>query len=216
MSNSKPDSFYRLVLLRHGQSVGNAEQRFQGQADFPLSETGRAQARALGERWKAEGRVFDQVIASPLLRARQTAEIIVEQITGSVELDPDWMEWDNGQYAGLTNKEIEAVGRPPFVTPYTPMGQTGESRWELYLRAGQGIQKLLQRPPGRYLVVAHGGVLGMALYGILGMSLHANSQGPRFHFQNTAFATLEYDAAIHRWHVWGFNDHAHWKFTDEE
>lgn len=46
---------FQITLLRHGESVGNAELRWQGQSDFPLNDTGRAQARALAERWKAEG-----------------------------------------------------------------------------------------------------------------------------------------------------------------
>jgi len=61
---------YHIVFLRHGESVGNAEDRFQGQADFPLTDKGRAQAKALAERWLVEGVTFDRCISSPLLRAR--------------------------------------------------------------------------------------------------------------------------------------------------
>ena len=57
---------YHFVFVRHGESVGNAEARWQGQSDYPLTETGRAQARALGERWKAEGAKFDLIIAARL------------------------------------------------------------------------------------------------------------------------------------------------------
>ncbi len=46
---------YQFVLLRHGESIGNAQSRWQGQSDYPLTEKGRAQAAALGERWKSEG-----------------------------------------------------------------------------------------------------------------------------------------------------------------
>ncbi len=69
---------YQITFLRHGESVGNAEERFQGHADFPLTEKGLAQARALNARWQKLGLTFDQVFSSPLLRARQTAEIIAE------------------------------------------------------------------------------------------------------------------------------------------
>ena len=65
---------YHITFLRHGESVGNAEDRFQGQADFPLTEKGRLQAQALARRWQDEGVSFDHCIASPLVRARQTAE----------------------------------------------------------------------------------------------------------------------------------------------
>jgi broad specificity phosphatase PhoE len=219
LSNSKlaEPSRYHIVFLRHGESVGNAEDRFQGQYDFPLTETGQAQVRALAERWRAEGVAFDLAVSSPLMRARQTAEAITDALDIPLEFDPLWMEWNNGVMAGLTTEEAnDRDAWPPFVHPYLPIGQTGESRWELYLRAGQGLQKLINHPPGRYLVVAHGGVLNMVLYAILGVALQANFQGPSFRFHNSAFATCVYNPAIHRWYVWGLNDHAHWQFTDEE
>ena len=52
---------YNIVFLRHGESVGNAEDRFQGQADFPLTEKGRDQAKVRAERWLAEGVTFDKM-----------------------------------------------------------------------------------------------------------------------------------------------------------
>ena len=115
----------------------------------------------------------------------------------------------------MTLKEIEEIGKPEFMTPYAPMGDLGESRWELYLRAGQAIQNILNRPPGHYLVVAHGGVLGMAMHCILGMHVQANGQGPRFYFNNTAFAKIIYDSSIHRWQIRSFNDHAHLDSTEK-
>ncbi len=210
-------STYHIVLLRHAESVGNAEGRFQGQSDPPLTETGLAQARALAARWEGEGARFDHVISSPLQRARQTAEIIAGALDTPLEFDPDWMEWHNGELAGLTHEEVHAHDAwPDLLSPYHHIGRTGESRWELYLRAGRAVQRLLDRPSGRYLVVAHGGVLNMALYGILGLTLQVNFQGISFRFRNSAFATLRYEADIHRWYVLGVNDHAHWRFPDED
>jgi len=85
-----------------------------------------------------------------------------------VEMDPDWMERDNGLLAGLRPDQVEERQlRPPFIHPYQRIGETGESQWELYLRAGRAVQGLLHRPPGRYLVVSHGGILNHALYAIL-------------------------------------------------
>jgi len=48
-------SFYHVTFLRHGESVGNAQERFQGHADYSLTGKGRAQARALADRWQVEG-----------------------------------------------------------------------------------------------------------------------------------------------------------------
>ena len=55
-------SVYHFTFLRHGESVGNAEDRFQGHADFPLTEKGCVQARALTSRWRIEGVTFDRCI----------------------------------------------------------------------------------------------------------------------------------------------------------
>ncbi len=87
MMENKPKPFF-ITLLRHGESVGNAESRWQGQADFPLTEKGRAQAYALAERWKKEEVTFDHVIASPLTRTKETAEIIASALNLKVEFDP--------------------------------------------------------------------------------------------------------------------------------
>ena len=208
-----PDTtVYHVTFLRHGESVGNAEDRFQGHADFSLTEKGRLQALALAARWQSEGVTFDACIASPLLRACQTAEIVTKKLNIPMELDPDWMEIDNGLIAGLTPEQAHQVSpRLDFMTPYTHFGKTGESRWEVYLRAGRAIQRLLDRPAGRYLVAAHGGVLNLALYSILGIPVQANEGGPRFMFHNTTFATFTYDPGRHTWRMLNFDDRRHWK-----
>ncbi len=191
---------YTITLLRHGESIGNAEGYIQGQQDFPLTECGRQQVQALADCWSGKGAVFDQVIASPLARARETAEIISESLKLPIEFDPDWMERNNGQLQGLSRAEAaEKFPRPAFIPPFQPIAETGESQWELYLRAGRAINTLLRRAPGRYLVVAHGGILNMALYAILGITPQANFQGPRFRFGNTSYAVAVYNPARHDW-----------------
>ena len=64
---------YGFVFLRHGESVGNAEERFQGQSDYPLTDMGRQQAQRLAERWVRDRIRLDLVITSPLGRAQETA-----------------------------------------------------------------------------------------------------------------------------------------------
>jgi broad specificity phosphatase PhoE len=217
MTDSLPsNSGYHIVLLRHGESVGNAQGYFQGQKDFPLTATGQAQAQALLTRWQDEGRTFDLIISSPLLRARQTAEIIAAGLDVPLELDALWLEIDNGHLAGLKQAEAqERYPRPAFIQPYQPIGETGESVWQLYLRAGQATDSLLRRTPGRYLVVSHGGILNYTLYAILGIAPQANFQGTHFRFQNAAFARLDYNPARHEWTVQAVNDRAHWTAPQE-
>jgi broad specificity phosphatase PhoE len=201
-----------LTLLRHGESVGNAERRWQGQADFPLSETGRAQARALAQRWKDQDERFDRIITSPLARAAETADILSQALDAPVEPEPLWMERNIDALSGLTTDEaLTHSTRPGFINPYHPIGGGGEGDWELYLRGGRAIHQLLQRPPGRYLVVSHGGILNQVMYAILGIVPHANDSGPRFRFGNTGFARLQYFPEHHRWAVDGLNDLSHWK-----
>jgi 2,3-bisphosphoglycerate-dependent phosphoglycerate mutase len=203
---------YHITFLRHGESVGNAEDRFQGHADFPLTERGRLQAQALAERWQGEEITFDQCIASPLLRARETAEIVCATLNVPLEFDPDWMEINNGLIAGLNHTEAERVApEPEFMTPYTHFGKIGESRWEVYLRAGRAIQRILDRAPGRYLVASHGGILNLALYAILGIPVQTDFSGPRFMFHNTTFTTFTYEPERHNWRMLHFDDRQHWK-----
>jgi broad specificity phosphatase PhoE len=211
MSSQILDSIYHITLLRHGESVGNADGYHQGQSEFDLTDKGREQTEALARRWQKDGVTFDQVIASPLARARQTAEIITQRLNLPLDFNSLWMEADIGKIAGLKATEAKEKYPPPdFSHPYQPLGLTGESWWELFMRGGQAVQDLLEFPPGKYLIISHGGILNMALYAILGIIPQANFYGPYFRFENTAFATLTYEPDRHKWRVWGVNDHLHW------
>ncbi len=205
---------YDLTFLRHGESEGNRQRVIQGQADYPLNATGRQQAAALGRRWLQEGRHFDGIIASPLSRASETAEIVATELGTEleIELDPVWMERDFGRMSGVQRTERYSGTRPSsFVDPYSPLGETGESILELFLRGGKALLALLARPPGSYLVVSHGGLLNMTLYAALGIAPQPDFQGPRFDFRNAAFAMLSYEPGVHRWHIMGLNDRTHWR-----
>jgi broad specificity phosphatase PhoE len=197
-----PSPFYTIVLLRHGESVGNVEGFHQGQVDYALTPRGEAQVKSLLRRWKREAVTFDCIISSPLKRASQTAELIAQALEVPFHRS-DRMERDVGL---LGIAPDEAAGAPPcFHDPISL--ETGESQWERYLRAGRAVQNLLKNPPGHYLVVSHGGILNLAFYAILGIAPQANFTGPRFRFANTAFATLTYRPDEHKWAVLGVNDH---------
>jgi len=200
---------YHFTFLRHGESVGNAQARWQGQSDYPLTERGRAQARALAERWQSEAMKFDLVIASPLGRAKETAEIIAAALNMKVEFDPIWLERDIGEMEGLTVEEVRQKPQPAYVTPYNSIGGNGEGDWELYLRAGKALHGLLRRPAGSYLVVSHGGMLNQLMHAIVGIAHQPDPSGVRFHFENTAFARVIYFPHRHRWAIDAVNDRAH-------
>jgi 2,3-bisphosphoglycerate-dependent phosphoglycerate mutase len=209
---------FDIIFLRHGESVGNAELRWQGQADFPLTDKGREQAQALAERWRAEKHKFDWIIASPLSRAFETAEIIGAALNVPVETDPVWAERNIGEVAGLTAKEVnQRFPNRKSTTPFSAIvGDEGEGDWELYLRAGKALHGLLRRKAGKYLVVSHGGLLNQLMYAVVGITPHANSSGPRFRFKNTGFAHVIYLPDSHRWQIDAVNDRAHWDGKDSD
>ncbi len=204
---------YYVTFVRHGESQGNEQNRFQGQADYPLTEKGRAQAHALAAYWKAEGVTFDRCITSPLLRARETAEILCAALACPLDVDPLWMEIDNGRLAGLREEEMQE-NLPNRLAMFTPLGETGESCFQLYLRAGQAIQAVLNRPPGRYLIVTHGGTLTMGMYVLLGISPAVYPCGPRLLFHNTTFAEFVYETKRHAWRLLRF-DRPHWSIKND-
>src|SRR5688572_83880 len=136
--------------MRHGESIGNAQARCHGQYDYELTEKGRAQARALADRRKSEGLKFDSIIASNLVRAKETAEIIASGLGAQVEYDAILLERHIGEMEGLTAEEVRKRPQPPYVTPYDFIGGGGEGDWALFLRAGQALQKLLRRSAGSY------------------------------------------------------------------
>lgn len=206
-SQNKP--VYHFVFLRHGESVGNAQSRWQGQSDYELTEKGRAQARALAARWKSEKVKFDLILASPLVRAKGTAEIIASVMEAPVELDPILLERHIGEIEGMTAEEVRKRPQPPYVTPYDPIGGEGEGDWALFLRAGQALYSLLRRPAGNYLIVSHGGLLNQLMHAIVGIAPHVDPSGIRFRFDNTAFARAIYYPHQHRWAIEALNDRAH-------
>jgi len=210
-------NIYYVTLLRHGESEGNAKGFHQGQTNFPLTSKGRDQAEALAQYWLQEKKSFDKIISSPLLRAFQTAEIIARHFDLPIEKNPLWMERDAGMVSGLHHTVAqEKFPQPIFVTPYDPFGINGESQWDVYVRAAKAVQDLLRRPPARYLIVSHGGLLDMFMYAILGIDIQANFCGPHFKLQNTAYLSLLYYSPTHSWIVEGVDNHPHWQEEEED
>ena len=87
-----------LLLVRHGETDWNADGRLQGHTDRPLSDFGRRQARQLAD--ELAGEDLEAIYASDLARARETAEIVGEQLGLPVVLEPDLREKDWGTWEG--------------------------------------------------------------------------------------------------------------------
>jgi broad specificity phosphatase PhoE len=163
-----------ILLARHGQSDWNAERRWQGHADRPLTEAGRAQARALAERL-AEIEL-DAIYSSDLRRARETAEMVAHTKGLEVQTDPELREVDVGSWSGLTR--LEAKER--FPDDYNrwldggPGWHDGETYEEMRTRILRAIGRIVeQHPDGRILVVSHGGPIRAVHASALGMDVHA-------------------------------------------
>ncbi len=205
MGNEK----YIFVLLRHGESEGNRKNIHQGQADFPLTARGREQAREVAGQWAQHGVAFDRIIASPLKRAAETARIIADVLgypQENIAYDAIWKERDKGELTG-----VPFGATPPSASPtslYHPVGETGESLWEVHQRATEAVRRLLAEPPGRYLVVSHGGIMNLVIHAILGIPPQPYPHTPSFRFPNTGYIALAYRPNIHRWHVLGLCNRA--------
>ena len=204
------EKLLHLILLRHGESIGNAQGILQGQSDYDLSVIGRQQAQRLAARWVAEKVNFDWIISSPLSRARETAEIISAALHSPIEYDTDWKERDFGTSSGqLLDEVIPDLLRDQLLDPSLPAGEHGESQWDFYRRAERVVSGILTRPPGRYLVVAHGGIINQALHALLGLPPQSGQSEARFILSNTGFATLSYDPSDQIWRLFRFNDKQH-------
>jgi len=105
MSVSPP----RIYLVRHGATEWSVSGQHTGRTDIPLTERGERNAHRLGERLR--GLTFVKVLTSPLQRARRTCELA--GFASSAEIDADLLEWDYGEYEGLTSAQIHAT-RPDW------------------------------------------------------------------------------------------------------
>jgi broad specificity phosphatase PhoE len=148
-----------IYVARHGQSTWNAEHRWAGHADPPLSETGRAQARAACQTLKDHR--FDAVGSSTLVRATETASIIASALD-LPRLAPmrHFDERFGGRISGMTSAEIEERW-PGLLDRWrsgVPVEIPGGEPWQAFVaRVLEGLERL-PAAPGRLLVVSHMGV----------------------------------------------------------
>lgn len=201
---------HQVTLLRHGESMGNRDGIIQGHGEFPLTTFGRSQILALAEHWRSQKRRFDLLIASPQARALQTAQILAVELDLSLEENPSWMERNAGDAEGRS-ADSRSVNQARWLdtSSFVPLFPNGESSVDLHIRALKGIENIVNRPPGSYLVVSHGGILNAAVRAILGMSPSGSHAAVVFHFDNAAYMDLTFSMATHTWHVVRSNTDIH-------
>lgn len=152
-----------LFIMRHGQSEADLVDRYEGRADFPLTDLGREQARLAGA-WFAQRFAVDRLIASTLKRAAETARIVAEALRLPVEYDEQLMEFNNGELAGLLRSEGKArfghlfVGRTELALHQS--FPSGETPAQFRARAEMVLSRLFDETAdgGRVLLVTHGGM----------------------------------------------------------
>ncbi len=190
-----------FLLMRHGQSQADLEGRFEGCADFPLTELGRRQAHLTADylifHWQPT-----LIFSSPLQRATQTAHAIADALGLEIIIDPDLREWSKGVLDGMLRSEALEKYPPPT----RPRGvddpiQDGESARQVYERAQRFWETLMARctPKERVLIISHGGLLNMLYRVFLKMPLTQD---------DVVFPTG--DTGMHLWELRAAQHIVHW------
>ncbi len=149
-----------IYIVRHGETLWNREKRFQGCADIELSDKGRELARVTAEGMKDIR--FGRIFSSPLVRAKETAEILRRDRDLPVETDDRLKEMSFGIYEGCILSEMPELQKF-FEDPRkykAPEG--GEEIDDLLARAAEFMKTVIEplaSEEERILIVAHGGVI---------------------------------------------------------
>jgi len=191
---------YRLVFMRHGRSLADDEQKHEGSYDSLLTEVGVNQAIEtalyLSKKYK-----FDCIITSPLKRAKQTAEIIQEKTRCSIDINPLFRERDNGILAGMKYEEAKKKYPLPKIDgPFRRFpGNTGENEFELNARALLALNSIIDKGPGSYLIVSHGGILNAVIKRIMDIPIGNKESGVVFRLGDNGFIEVEYREEKNLW-----------------
>lgn len=176
----------RLIVVRHGETTYNAEKRFTGQADVPLSPPGERQSLSLGQ-YLAIARI-DVIVSSDLQRTRATAQAIARHYGQPVEEDADLREiamgvWEGQAFDEIYEREAELVALwRTDPSTYAPQG--GETLIQLHAR----VVRVLERWQTRYsdstvVWVTHGGFIGVLVCHLLDIDIKRRRQ---FHYDNAS------------------------------
>jgi probable phosphoglycerate mutase len=166
-----------LLLVRHGETPWNREGRYQGRTDIPLSETGQAQVRALGDRLRTVP--IQAAYASPLSRAKHTAEAILAGRSLPLTLDPGLVEISHGEWEGQLASDVEMSHAEMFGIWRTrpgrtsPAGPGAETLGDVEARAWPVLERVCEQlgPDDTALIAAHDAVNRVLICRVLGLPL---------------------------------------------
>ena len=164
-----------VYLIRHGQTEWNAEGRWQGQLDVPLSAEGRSQAHALAQHLAGQG--IEAVYASDLMRAAETGRILAEAARAPLYLDSRLRELNLGVFQGLTHAEIreryandERQMQASYMDHTVPRGESRRAMQKRMIEAWREIVARMDSQPAA--IVSHGGSIRILLLGLLNPAEH--------------------------------------------
>lgn len=200
-----------FVFLRHGESEGVRNHTLQGHMDLPLTDHGRDQIRQLARYWLSTGQSFEKIITSPLKRAQETGDIIASSLhILNVSRDDIWQERNFGKGEG---KDLHLISEwyksKMMYSPFEPIFENGDSEWELHLRAGKAIEKLIAFPTGSYLIVSHGNFLNAIMHVIIGILPTSGSNPVEMSLVPGGFARFMFNKDSGSWSLMSFNDSSH-------
>jgi probable phosphoglycerate mutase len=198
-----------LILIRHGETVWNAQDRFQGQQDSPLTPLGLAQATAVAAHLRSH--LPDLLYASDLGRTLQTATPIAIATGLELHPEPGLREINLGVLEGLTGEEARArypeqlaayfARKPDFVV------DRGESLNQLTTRLLTTVERLVAQHPGkRIAAVSHGASITALLRHLLGIPPETPS---RMTIRNGSLSWLSYGGDYQAWRVLSMGEVAH-------
>lgn len=160
----------QILVIRHGQSQADVEDRLEGRADFPpLTELGQEQALSAAW-WIRDHCPPELVLSSTLVRAAATARAISEAVQVELRFEPLLMEWDNGKLAGLLREEADRLypPRPPAGGRKPPHDTNAETESMIQFRARAETfwskfthEYILPARYQRVALVSHGGMINM-------------------------------------------------------
>lgn len=181
-----------IYLIRHGETDWNLQQRYQGQQDIPLNQTGFRQAQVAAE--NLDGVKFSALYSSDLIRAVQTANEVGKKVNLEIITHPALREINQGEWEGLFIKDVLATRgdevRAVYQNPYSARKPGGESIAEVAERMYAYLDQLaMKHDQERIIVVSHGLAIATVLCKVRGYPLELAIRNIP---ENTAIEVVEW------------------------
>lgn len=192
-----------LIVIRHGETDWNIEQRYQGHIDIPLNQKGHQQAQSIAKRLASQ--TFSTIYSSDLKRAHQTAQAIASIKEHSIILDDRLREQNLGVLQGVLKSEaaVECPEANKLFQKSNPSDviPQGESRQQFYDRTSACFQELVHKHLGESIVlVAHRGVLDCLFSHVLQLPLKRPRQNKG---ENVSFNKVSWEQGDWILNTWG-------------